>query len=97
VRSLANRRGTTLSPSCRLRGTLKQLADDTGGRAFFPKNASDLKGVYDAIATDLRSQYFMTYSPRNQSLDGKWRAIKLECRTPDVHVKTRRGYYAVKH
>jgi len=80
-----------------IRGTLKQLADDTGGRAFFPKNASDLKEVYNAIATDLRSQYFITYSPRNRTLDGSWRAIKLECADADARVKTRRGYYAVKH
>jgi Ca-activated chloride channel family protein len=80
-----------------IRGTLKQLADDTGGRAFFPKNANDLKGVYDAIATDLRSQYYITYSPKNRALDGSWRAIKLVCANPDIHVKTRRGYYAVKH
>ena len=80
-----------------IRGTLKQLADDTGGRAFFPKNANDLKGVYDAIATDLRSQYYITYSPKNRALDGSWRAIKAECANPDIHVKTRRGYYAVKH
>src|SRR5262249_30172807 len=69
-----------------IRGTLKQLADDTGGRSFFPKNATDLKAVYDAIATDLRSQYYITYSPKNRALDGTWRTIKLECRSADVHV-----------
>lgn len=80
-----------------IRGTLKQLADDTGGRAYFPKNASDLKEVYDEIATDLRSQYYLTYSPKNRALDGSWRTIKLVCNDPAARLKTRRGYYAVKH
>ncbi len=79
-----------------IRGSLKQLADDTGGRAFFPKSAADLKEVYEQVAADLRSQYFMTYSPTNRTLDGSWRAIRLECRVPAARLKTRRGYYAVK-
>jgi Ca-activated chloride channel homolog len=80
-----------------VRGSLKQLADDTGGRVFFPKSDADVARAYGQIAADLRSQYFLTYSPSNTNFDGKWRPIKVECHKPGVNIKTRRGYYAVKH
>jgi len=80
-----------------VRSSLKQLADETGGRSYFPSNAGGLADVYAQIAEDLRSQYYLTYSPKNQALDGTWRKIKLETRAKGVKLKTRRGYYAVKH
>jgi len=80
-----------------MRSSFKQIADDSGGRAFFPRSAEDLADVYHQIAEDLRSQYFLTYSTSNRDFDGKWREISVECSKPDVNLKTRRGYYAVKH
>lgn len=79
-----------------IRGSLKQLADDTGGRSYFPNSAADLADVYQQIATDLRSQYYLTYSPTNKKTDGSWRTIKLKTTAKGARVKTRRGYYAVK-
>jgi VWFA-related protein len=79
-----------------VRSSLKQLADETGGRSYYPSTAAGLAEVYQQIAEDLRSQYYLTYSPTNQKLDGTWRKIKLETRAKDVKLKTRRGYYAVK-
>jgi len=79
-----------------MRSSFKQLADDSGGRAFFPRNAEDLAEVYEEIATDLRSQYFLTYSTGNRDFDGGWREISVECARPGVKLKTRRGYYAVE-
>ncbi len=80
-----------------IRGSLKQLADDTGGRSYFPNSAEDLADVYQQIATDLRSQYYLTYSPKNAGTDGTWRKIKLKTTAKGAKVKTRKGYYAVKH
>lgn len=79
-----------------MRSSFKQIADDSGGRAFFPRSAADLADVYQMIAADLRSQYFLTYSSSNRDFDGSWREISVECRNPAVRLKTRRGYYAVK-
>lgn len=80
-----------------IRSSMKQLADETGGRSYFPSTAGGLADVYQQIAEDLRSQYYLTYSPTNQKLDGTWRKIKLETRARGVKLKTRKGYYAVKH
>jgi VWFA-related protein len=75
---------------------LKTLAEETGGRAFFPGRAEELEGVYQRISQELRSQYYITYSPSNEDWNGKWRKIKLSASKKDVEVRTRKGYYAVR-
>ena len=79
-----------------IRSSLKQLADETGGRSYFPNSASELAEVYQQIAEDLRSQYFLAYAPTNRASDGTWRRIRLETTAKGAKVKTRKGYYAVK-
>jgi len=79
-----------------VRGSLKQLADDTGGRSYFPRSAKELESVYGQIAEDLRSQYYLTYSPTNHKTDGTWRKLRLETTAKGAKIKTRKGYYAVK-
>ena len=76
---------------------LKELAEETGGRSFFPGKAEELEGVYQQIAEELRSQYYLSYSPTNEDWNGKWRKIRLSAqRKKDVDVRTRKGYYAVR-
>ena len=79
-----------------VRGSLKQLADETGGRSYFPSSAEELKEIYQQIALDLRSQYAVAYSSTNRTANGTWRKIRLETTAKGAKVKTRRGYYAVK-
>lgn len=79
-----------------IRGSLKQLADETGGRSYFPNTAGELNETYDEIAQDLRSQYFLTYAPSNSKSDGTWRQVRLETTAKNAKIKTRKGYYAVK-
>ena len=76
---------------------LRELAEETGGRSFFPGKAEDLEGVYQQIAEELRSQYYLSYSPTNEDWNGKWRKIRLSVqRKKDVETRTRKGYYAVR-
>jgi VWFA-related protein len=79
-----------------VRSSLKQIADETGGRAYYPRTAGELGEIYQQIAEDLRSQYAITYSPGNKVADGSWRKIRLESTAKGARVKTRKGYYAVK-
>ena len=44
---------------------LRQFAQETGGRAFFPSRAEELKDVYGQIADELSSQYSMGYASKN--------------------------------
>jgi VWFA-related protein len=73
---------------------LKRLAEETGGRAFFPSRDMQLPDVHQLIAEDVQERYVVTYTPTNQKLDGSWRAISLTTSHPDDVVKVRGGYYA---
>ncbi|MBM3804177.1 MAG: VWA domain-containing protein [Acidimicrobiia bacterium] len=73
---------------------LKRLADETGGRAFFPFKAEDLSQSFQDIAVELRSQYSLAYRSSNPNRDGTFRAIKIEPERKNLRVKSRKGYYA---
>jgi len=88
--------GTTLL-DVDLRHVLKTLAEETGGRAYFPSKVEELEDVYKEIADELKSQYYITYEPTNSLWDGRWRKIKLEgAPGRSLDVRTRSGYYAVR-
>ncbi|HXE79493.1 MAG TPA: VWA domain-containing protein [Vicinamibacterales bacterium] len=72
---------------------LRQLAQQTGGRVFFPKEASELSGVYERIAEELSSQYTIGYTSRNPKLDGAWRRIVVRVNHPNLTARTKQGYY----
>jgi len=79
-----------------LRHVLKTLAQETGGRAFFPDKVDELETVYKEIAAELKSQYYLSYEPANTSWDGRWRKISLSAPKNNVEIRTRSGYYAVR-
>jgi Ca-activated chloride channel family protein len=74
---------------------LQDLAEETGGRAFYPYHVDDLDQSFQDIGDELRNQYSIAYIPTNTSLDGRYHRIKIE--VPDhkgYQVRARRGYYA---
>ena len=73
---------------------LQQLADATGGRAFFPFKMKDIKSSFSAIEDELRSQYVISYSPANFDADGRFRSIQITALKKDLQVRSRRGYFA---
>ncbi len=73
---------------------LKKLAEDTGGRAFFPFKAEDLSQSFQDIGAELRSQYSLAYRSSNSNRDGTFRSIKIEPERKNLKVKSRKGYYA---
>jgi Ca-activated chloride channel homolog len=75
---------------------LKRLAEDTGGRAFFPFKAEDLSASFQGISAELRSQYSLAYRSSNPTRDGSFRSIKIETDRRNLKVKARRGYYAAR-
>jgi Ca-activated chloride channel family protein len=97
---------TTAEKDCRATGTckyhltegdkiLQQLAEETGGRSFFPYHVDDLDQSFQDIGDELRNQYQITYNPSNFVPNGKYHRIKIE--TPKFNgyqVRARRGYYA---
>ena len=79
-----------------LRGdrVLQQLADATGGRAFFPFKMKDIKNSFSAIEDELRSQYVVSYHPADFEADGRFRPIEITALKKDLQVRARKGYYA---
>ena len=75
---------------------LKRLAEDTGGRAFFPFKAEDLSQSFQDISSELRSQYSLAYRSSNFARDGSFRSIKIETDRKNLRVKARKGYYSAR-
>jgi Ca-activated chloride channel family protein len=73
---------------------LRQLAQETGGRAFFPQRAEDLAGIYGVIADELASQYVLGYASTNQKRDGAWRRLNVQVNRQGTTARTKRGYFA---
>jgi Ca-activated chloride channel homolog len=79
-----------------LRGdkVLEELANATGGRAFFPYKMKDITHSFAAIEEELRSQYAVSYKPSDFDADGRFHSIEITALKKDLQVRARRGYYA---
>jgi Ca-activated chloride channel family protein len=77
---------------------LEELAQTTGGMAFFPTSFAELDDSVTRIALTLRHQYSIGYVPFNDQRDGKWRKIKVRVNAPkglpSLIVRAKEGYYA---
>ena len=76
------------------RHELDQLAERTGGAAFYPASIDDIGPVALEIARQIRSQYTIAYAPANQALDGSYRKIRVTVTGSGLSVRTRAGYRA---
>lgn len=74
--------------------TLRELADLTGGRAFYDTN--DISGAIRTAVQDTTVAYTLGFYPDPDSLDGKFHELKIQVKRPGLEVRCRRGYYAVK-
>ena len=79
---------------------LKEIAEATGGKAYFPKTLSQVDDVCQHIARVIRDQYTLGYYPTNIARDGSFRNVRVMAYVPNTHkrleVRTRPGYYAPK-
>jgi VWFA-related protein len=73
---------------------LTRLCEETGGRAWFPRDDQQLGRAYEAIAGDVHQKYLLTYTPANQRRDGNWRSIEVQIPGSDYRVRARKGYTA---
>lgn len=80
-------------------GALRKIAEQTGGRAYFPRHERDLNDAFTQIQRDLREQYLVAYSPTNKARDGSYRKIEIELVNPalkqqNLKLNYRAGYFA---
>ena len=79
---------------------LQRISEETGGKAFFPQDISEIDNIVAEIAHELRNQYSIGYVSSNSARDGTWRRLKIELdaqNAANLHVRCRRGYYAPKN
>jgi Ca-activated chloride channel homolog len=87
------------SPQKKAREGLTELAEVTGGQAFFPKNIDEVAAICRKIARNLRNQYTLGFTSTNEKKDGTWRALEVKpvnfpktLAKPDINF--RKGYNA---
>ena len=83
--------------SKRARRALREMAEDTGGVAFFPNNLNEVEAITQQIAHDIRNQYTIVYKPSTPQSAGGYRTVKVQAKAPgykNLSVRTRSGYYA---
>jgi Ca-activated chloride channel homolog len=74
---------------------MKSLANETGARAFFPTEITELADIYGAIAHELANQYAIGYSSKNARRDGAFRRVIVRvAERPEARARTRSGYVA---
>jgi VWFA-related protein len=82
------------------RRELSQLAEVTGGLAYFPETLDDVTPTCEQIARDIRNQYTIGYYPSNTAQDGTFRGVQVQVIPPagkgKLSARTRTGYYAEK-
>lgn len=79
---------------------LRKIAEATGGRAFFPKDETDLNAAFHQIQQELRTQYLAAYTPTNKARDGSFRRLRIELTRPELKKQKlklayREGYFAL--
>lgn len=82
-----------ISPAPQNFDTMNILADRTGGRAFY--NTNDINNAIRHAVDDSRVTYVIGYYPSHNDWDGKFREIKIESRQSGLHLRYRRGYFAI--
>jgi len=80
---------------------LNRLTEETGGRVFFPVSDLEMEEAFNQIEKELRSQYSITYTPRNKIRDGKFRELEVRVakarnRPRNLTIRHKKGYYAAQ-
>jgi len=79
---------------------LTQLCEKTGGEAFFTGDMPQLERAFKKISEELRSQYILTYQPKNQNFDGRERKIEVKFvdrqKEKDYKIRTKSSYRQVR-
>jgi VWFA-related protein len=86
-------RGLSLSLATDAQETMREVARETGGRAYI--NQNEIKDGVERAFEDESATYTLGYYPENKKYDGKYRSIKVKVKRDGVDIQTRRGYYAI--
>jgi Ca-activated chloride channel family protein len=71
---------------------LDRLAAQTGGRSYFIGHIRKLSEAFDGIVRELRSSYFLTYTPRPAGKPGTWHHLEVRVSRADAVVRAKKEY-----
>ncbi len=86
-------RGLSISLNQDSQEVMREMARDTGGRAYVNQNEIGY-GVERAME-DTSATYTLGYYTENKKWDGKYRSIKVKLERPGTELQYRKGYFAV--
>jgi VWFA-related protein len=72
---------------------MENLAEKTGGRCFFPADYGQIRDVYDEVARELKSKYYLTYISNQKLVPDSYHRISIEYLEPASKIIYRKGYY----
>jgi Ca-activated chloride channel family protein len=73
--------------------TLRQIAETTGGQAFFPSVMRDVESAYEKVLAEINGQYHLGYVSSNSATDGAWRKVDIKLKRGDLRLRARKGYF----
>jgi Ca-activated chloride channel family protein len=80
----------------RNQAVIRNFAEKTGGQFVATPGGAAMRDAFERIVEELGAQYTVSYSPKDNARDGKWRALELRISRPRLTIRTRRGYHAPK-
>ena len=86
-------RGLSISTNIDSQETMREMARETGGRAYV--NQNEIKMGVERAFEDISAAYTIGYYPDNKKYDGKYRSIKVKVKRDGVEIHSRQGYYAI--
>jgi VWFA-related protein len=86
-------RGLSISLDIDSQETMREMARETGGRAYV--NQNEIKDGVNRAFEDSAAVYTIGYYPENKKYDGKYRQLKVKLNRPGTEIFHRRGYYAI--
>jgi len=92
--AVSDRAISTLSTQQTNQGTMEEVALQTGGKVY--KNQNEIKDGITLATSDDKASYSVGYYPENKKWDGKLRSLKVKVDQADVHLRYRKGYFAVE-
>lgn len=80
----------------RAKRALKDLSDETGGAAYFPRSLDEVDQICAEVARDIRNQYTLGYHSTKPAKEGGYRQVKIVAHAQKhgkLTVRSRNGYY----
>jgi Ca-activated chloride channel family protein len=74
-------------------GSLRSLAEPTGGRAFDAMRDTSLEGAFRAIGEEMRNQYGLAFAPAGEAGKGEFHKLEIRLKKPGLKAQARAGYY----